>query len=187
MLSQKAGDVMDVFLVPGIPLENSNSHRSIIPGFVNYGFGSEAYIVAFLMVELLGRLCSRTYWYKQVRRVSQMPLSSGCNQSFPRLPQQRLTDVQVDSLVQGYQAGTTMSNLARSFDLHRLTVAQHLKRRSVKLRQVGLRPMQVVQAVEMYRQGLSLATIGRRLSTSADTVRRELLRRGVVMRKPYRT
>lgn len=60
MLSQKAGDVMDVFLVPGIPLENSNSHRSIIPGFVNYGFGSEAYIVAFLMVELLGRLCSRT-------------------------------------------------------------------------------------------------------------------------------
>lgn len=69
-----------------------------------------------------------------------MPLSPHRSESSPRLPQRRLTDVQIDHLVREYQAGATMSDLARSLGMHRLTVAQHLKRRGVKLRQVGLRP-----------------------------------------------
>jgi hypothetical protein len=47
----------------------------------------------------------------------------------------KLQPEQVDQLVVGYQAGTSLRGLAREFDLHEQTVRNHRLRRGVELRQ----------------------------------------------------
>jgi len=50
----------------------------------------------------------------------------------------RLTEAQLDRLVEGYLAGKTVYELGRKFGITRLTVSLHLKRRGVPIRMRGL-------------------------------------------------
>lgn len=46
-------------------------------------------------------------------------------------PQRRLSPTDLDDLIEAYQAGATISQLADEFGIHRTTVAGHLDRHGV--------------------------------------------------------
>jgi transposase len=103
-----------------------------------------------------------------------------------RRPQWRLTEAQVDELVDSYQAGSSVPELAGRLQLHYQTVTRYLEQRGIE-RRATLRKLtdrDVVRAAHLYRGGESLRTIGDHFQVNAETVRRELRRAGVQMRPP---
>jgi transposase-like protein len=91
----------------------------------------------------------------------------------------RLNPEQVRQLVEGYEAGATVSELGERFEISRQTVSAILKRNGVAMRRRGLSPEQVNEAVRLYAEGQSLARIGDRLGVDATTVLNRLRERGV--------
>ena len=109
-------------------------------------------------MELLGRYSNRTNWVKRVqqaldsRRISiKTPTGRGTVS--------RLGAEQVAALVEQYQAGATVYELAALFKIHRVTVSEHLHRHGVLMRRRGLEGWQVDEAAQLYEQGWSLARI----------------------------
>ncbi len=100
--------------------------------------------------------------------------------------QRRLTSAQVVELVAEYQAGADMRQLAQRWDVHRTTVAGHLRRAGVDLRRQGLSEEQRREAGRMYCEGWSLQRLAERYGCDAETVRAYLKRSGVRMRKPWK-
>lgn len=102
-----------------------------------------------------------------------------------RQHQRRLDPDEVAQLVAEYEAGDDMTVLAKTWSLHRTTVALHLQRAGVALRRQGLNPTQIDQAVRLYAEGWSCLRLGERFGCSAETVRQELKRHGVRLRSPW--
>ena len=96
----------------------------------------------------------------------------------------RLDDDQTHQLIAGYQAGSTVYELADEFGIERRTVSAILHRHDVPMRRRGLNDDQADDAESLYQQGWSLARIGDHMDVTADTVRKRLLERGVTMRDP---
>jgi hypothetical protein len=94
----------------------------------------------------------------------------------------RLDDIQTRQLIAGYQAGSTVYQLADQFNIERRTVSAILHRHQVPMRRRGLTDNQIDDAERLYQQGWSLARIGNGMEVTADTVRARLLERGVTMR-----
>jgi hypothetical protein len=94
----------------------------------------------------------------------------------------RLDDAQTQLLIDSYQAGSTVYQLADQFDIERRTVSAILHRHQVPMRRRGLTDDQIDDAEHLYRQGWSLARIGNHMNVTADTVRARLLERDVTMR-----
>jgi hypothetical protein len=88
-------------------------------------------------------------------------------------------------LVDGYQGGATVYQLADRFGINRKTVALHLHRQGVKMRRQGLADAQVSAAAVKYRDGESLDTIGEHLGVDSTTVWRALVKAGVPMRDTH--
>lgn len=99
--------------------------------------------------------------------------------------QRRLTADQVAELVAEYQVGADMNELAARWDVHRTTVAGHLRNAGVALRRRGLSVEQLGEAVQLYGEGWSLQRLAERIGCDAETVRTHLLRAGVRMRRPW--
>jgi hypothetical protein len=98
--------------------------------------------------------------------------------------QRRLTDPEIDELVNAYQAGRTLADLACALGIDRRTVAAHLQARGIE-RRINRRKMtddEVSQAARHYRAGDVLATIASTFNVDAATIRRELHRIGVTIR-----
>ena len=91
----------------------------------------------------------------------------------------------VAALVDAYESGATIYELATRFKIHRMTVSQHLHRQGVTLRRCGLTDEQCAHAVRLYREGNSLARVGGRLGFDAETIRQALRAHGVHIRKPW--
>jgi DNA-binding CsgD family transcriptional regulator len=100
----------------------------------------------------------------------------------PRRPvQRRLTDPEIDELVNEYQAGRTLADLACALGIDRPTVAAHLQARGIQ-RRINRRKMtddDVSETARRYRAGDSLATIASTFNVDAATIRHELHRIGV--------
>ena len=75
---------------------------------------------------------------------------------------------QVDELVAMYLGGKTMREVAGHFDVHRTTVAIHLRRRSVPVRRGKLSAAQVAEIGTLYDQGFTLAEIGARFAVGQN-------------------
>lgn len=75
--------------------------------------------------------------------------------------------------------------LAERWDLHRTTVANHLRRRGVQLRREGLTSAAVTEALRLHEEGWSLQRLAERLVCDAETVRQALKRAGVLLRRPW--
>jgi hypothetical protein len=73
-----------------------------------------------------------------------------------RQAQRRLTTEQVEQLAAEYQAGDSVQNLARNWRLHRTTVAEHLRRAGVVVRQRGIPIAQLGEAERLYWDNLSV-------------------------------
>ena len=86
----------------------------------------------------------------------------------------RLSEAQVDCLVEGYLAGKTVYKLEPLFGINRQTVSLHLKRRDVPMRMRGLDESLRPEILRLRGEGWSLACLGARSGMDASTVRNYL-------------
>ena len=103
----------------------------------------------------------------------------------PRQAQRRLTAKQVAQLAAEYEAGASMQQLAERWSLHRTTVAGHLLRAGVAIRQRGIPPERIDEAIKLYGEGWSCQRLAERFDCDDETVRQTLKRAGVDLRKPW--
>lgn len=66
-------------------------------------------------------------------------------------------------MVERYESGATVYDLAREFGVHRTTISERLKASGVSLRFQPPGEQVVVEMVKLYESGLSLAAVGARL------------------------
>ncbi len=78
-----------------------------------------------------------------------------------------------------------MRELAVRWQVHRTTVAGHLRRAVVELRRQGLSEEQLGEAVRLYGEGWSLQRLAERYGCDPETARAYLKRVGVRMRWPW--
>ncbi|MFT4264080.1 MAG: hypothetical protein QM572_11910 [Nocardioides sp.] len=88
-------------------------------------------------------------------------------------------------LVERYEAGATVYQLAIEFGIERRTVSIRLKAAGVSMRHQAPTNAQVDEMVRLYRSGLSMAAVGEGLGFHPASVLRHLRRRGVVTRDPH--
>jgi len=96
--------------------------------------------------------------------------------------QRRFTAAEAAEIAEQYLAGQTMNQLARSYAVHRRTIAHCFHKQGVAVRQTGLPPEHLDQAAMLYQAGWSLARIGDRYDTTDMTVGRALARHGIQIR-----
>jgi uncharacterized protein (DUF433 family) len=102
-----------------------------------------------------------------------------------RQVQRRLTPEQVDQLVAEYQAGDSMLQLAKSWRLHRTTVAEHLGRAGIAVRQRGISTERLGDAARLYQDGWSCQRLASHFGCNAETMRQALKQAGVQLRAPW--
>lgn len=96
-----------------------------------------------------------------------------------RQRQRRLSDAEVERLVNMFVEGTPRAELASHFGIHARTVSTVLTRRGV-LRVLGMSAAQIDEASQLYvDRGWSLKRVGDHLGFSAGTIRKALLDAGV--------
>lgn len=84
----------------------------------------------------------------------------------------RLSPADIDQLVTDYRSGVgSIYDLADLYGVHRNTIAQHLKDRSVRLGPLPLQESEAKRARELHAEGLSLNAIGRMLKRDPKTVK----------------
>ncbi|OFI39497.1 hypothetical protein BIU82_13985 [Arthrobacter sp. SW1] len=99
--------------------------------------------------------------------------------------QRRLTPKQVERLVDRYQGGATVYELADEFKCSRGTVSKKLKTAGVTLRRTPPTKKQIDEMVRLYESGLSLERTGERAGFTAHTVLKYLQGRGVRTRDTH--
>jgi IS30 family transposase len=88
-------------------------------------------------------------------------------------------------VIDAYKAGTTMTALAKRYDVKRETISKLLRREGVTIRvRRAMSRAEIDQAVQLYKGGLSLQKIGDQLGWDHNTIYRHLKKRAVVMRGP---
>ncbi len=97
-----------------------------------------------------------------------------------------LTPHQIDDLVDMYEGGMPMGQIAEKLDIHRHTVAGHLEHRGIPIRVRGLGHEHVGEAIRLYEGGLTLAEVGQRFGASAQAVRRAISAEGITIRPRVR-
>jgi hypothetical protein len=103
----------------------------------------------------------------------------------PSADRDEVSDSQLTVLVDAYQAGETVYQLAARFDIHRATVSAHLHRQGITLRRQGLDSDGVAHAVRLYEDGWSVARIGNRLGVDGTTAWTAIRGEGVRMRDTH--
>jgi len=88
----------------------------------------------------------------------------------------RLTEAQLDRLVEGYLEGKSVYELGRQFGIARQTVSEHLHRRGVPMRMRGLDDVLRPEITRLHDEGWSLKRLGDRFRVDASTVRNFLKR-----------
>jgi DNA-directed RNA polymerase specialized sigma24 family protein len=102
-----------------------------------------------------------------------------------RQVQRRLTPEEVEQLVTEYQSGDNMLPLAQRWRLHRTTVAEHLRRAGISVRQRGIPAERLRDAVQLYHEGWSCQRLASHFGCNAETVRQALKQAGVQLRAPW--
>jgi DNA invertase Pin-like site-specific DNA recombinase len=132
----------------------------------------------------MGRYLNRSNQGERLHDLLQIVPSSPkpVNSRTPKAIHRRLRPEQVEKLVAGYQAGSTVYQLAEKFRINRGTVSELLERRGVPRRNNPLSPVQIERATELYAAGLSLVNVGKALGCNGSTVHLGLRKAGVRMR-----
>ena len=101
--------------------------------------------------------------------------------------QRRLSPTDIDDLVEAYQAGAAISQLAVEFGIHRTTVSGHLDRHGIPRHseQTAWDDETLDEAAELYATGLSLAAVANRFGVDPQTVANRF-RRAVIPIRPRR-
>ena len=141
------------------------------------------------MVGLLRSYCNQNETARQIdvlvaeaqASASQIPRS---RRSSPR-GHRKLPARTRQEIVDKYQAGERVVDIARALSINKVTVIDHLNRADVERRPLGMSDTQIDEAVQLYASGLSLARIGERLGFSARTIQSRLRERGVRFRDTH--
>lgn len=94
----------------------------------------------------------------------------------------KLLASEVAEMIDRYQQGATVGELAKQYGIDRETVRRAVRSAGLPAHPRGLTAEQIDEAVRLYVAGQSLARIGDRYGATASTVRRRLIERGVTMR-----
>lgn len=95
----------------------------------------------------------------------------------------RLTKPQIKALIQDYQSGLTLQQLATKYHIHPQTAAAHLQRNGIKRRKAKkLDQTDIAYAIRRYNTGDSLQTIATELGSSRNAVKHHLEKAGVPIR-----
>lgn len=97
----------------------------------------------------------------------------------------RLNEHELRRLVERYQWGATIYDLAREFGISRGTAAQRLKDSGVQMRNLALSEAEVRRAIALYGTGLSVASVGRELQRDHAAIWRALTAAGVRLRDTH--
>lgn len=99
-------------------------------------------------------------------------------------PQRRLSPTDVNDLIEAYQAGATISQLALDFGVQRTTVTAHLDHHGVPRHREHMAwdDRTLDEAAELYAAGRSLADVGEQFGIDAQTVANRFRRAGVAVR-----
>jgi DNA-directed RNA polymerase specialized sigma24 family protein len=119
-----------------------------------------------------------------IERLHAAPILTRTPSPIPRRFTQ-LRAEQTAEMAAAYLGGVPVTELAKTYGIHRGSVSKHLRRHGIAPRPVGLDEQQITEAARLYEQGDSLATIGTRMGVTAHTVRSRLVERGVRMRSSY--
>jgi DNA invertase Pin-like site-specific DNA recombinase len=101
--------------------------------------------------------------------------------SEPWTPPRRLSPLEISQLVERYQAGTKVRELAEEFGVHKHTVSAHLARRGIPTR-IGGRVVDEAAALEiirLYAGGQTMDAIAAELGIAQSTVSRALKEEGL--------
>jgi len=96
----------------------------------------------------------------------------------------RLNDAQLARLIERYESGATVYELAKEFGIDHHTVSIRLKQQWIIMRLQPLSVETVNEIVRLYESGLSMAKVGERVDVSADSVLNYLRKRGVATQDP---
>jgi hypothetical protein len=78
-----------------------------------------------------------------------------------------------------------MLQLAKRWGVHRTTIAEHLRRAGVAVRERGISAERLDEAIRLYAEGWSCQRLGERYDCNSETVRQRLKSAGVIMRAPW--
>ena len=95
----------------------------------------------------------------------------------------RLSDTQLARLVERYESGATVYELASEFAIDRRTASNHLKQQGVIMRRQPPTEKTVDEIVRLYESGLSMSKVGKLVGISADSVLNYLRKRAVKTRE----
>lgn len=98
--------------------------------------------------------------------------------------QRRLSELDIDALVQDYLAGSSIDSLAARLSVNRTTIISHLDRRDIERRRVvrKMTDQSVRQAARHYDAGASLTAVASLVGVDTRTLAREFRRAGVDIR-----
>jgi uncharacterized protein (DUF433 family) len=99
---------------------------------------------------------------------------------------QRVSAQTVKASQQAYQAGASLAELQRDFELSRGSVQRLLREAGVRRRQKSLTDAKVAALVKQYGAGLTIREIAAKQQLPKTTVQDALARAGVVMRPAAR-
>lgn len=139
------------------------------------------------LVEVLGRYLNPCDQGERIHDLLQIVPSSSktVNVRTPKAIYRRLRPEQVEELVIGYQAGSTVYQLADQFRINRGTVSRLLERQCIPRRRHPISPAQIGQATQLYATGLSLVSVGRQLGCNGSTIHLALRKAEVPMRDTH--
>ena len=98
--------------------------------------------------------------------------------------QRRLSQAEIEKLIQLYREGASIDELAPRHEVHRTTVIHHLDQASVARRRVvrKMTDKSVALAAARYEQGASLSVVANEFGVHQRTLARELRRAGASIR-----
>ena len=94
----------------------------------------------------------------------------------------RLGPAQVEELIQGYEDGGPVDEVAARFPVDQSTVQKHSRRRALPRRSPRLGPRHSEGAARLYLAGQSLAKLSEHFGVATDTVALALRRAGDTLR-----
>jgi YesN/AraC family two-component response regulator len=102
-----------------------------------------------------------------------------------RQRQRRLTEARTLELVDRYESGATVYELAKEFRCSRQTVSERLKKAGVTMRHQSPTPEVIDAMVRLYLSELSLVEVGKQFGFYANSVASCLRKRGIQVRDTH--
>jgi hypothetical protein len=167
----------------GLGGQNNGQNKTTSGEIISFGRGLNAQVLVGA-VEALSSTTNRTRRLFRTMQALPEELSTTPRTTRSYRTARPLQPDEIDKLVEARQAGATIREMARQFDICRTTVFKRLHARGLRTRSIA--PELLAEATSLYEEGWSTARLSKRLGVPTETLRTGLKVSGVKMRKPGR-